>query len=153
MYLSNSKVVTFDIKIKSSWADADERHFTQKVWLLNLFQENLDCAGHKVFVKTNREKAKLRPGYKEKETFNKTETLENKTETTENKTETMDTSNDTGIKPEAAAISTMTTAAGFLEIITDSAQSSIVEPKLTSGSICLDSDKNTLNNNEENSWF
>ena len=146
MYLSNSKVVTFDIKIKSSWTDADERHFTQKVWLLNLFQENLDCAGHKVFVKTNREKAKLRPGYKEKETFNKTETLENKTET-------MDTSNDTGIKPEAAAISTMTTAAGFLEIITDSAQSSIVEPKLTSGSFGLDSDKNTLNNNEENSWF
>ena len=61
----------------------------------------------------------------------------------------MDTSNDTGIKPEAVAISTMTT--GFLEIITDSAQSSIVEPNRTSESIGLDSDKNTLINNEENS--
>ena len=96
----------------------------------------MDCAGHKIFVKTNREKAKLRTGYKEKETFNKTETF--------SKTDTMDTSNDTGIKPEAAAISTMTTAAGFLEIITDSAQSSIVEPNRTS-------DKSTLINNEENS--
>ncbi len=94
----------------------------------------MDCAGHKIFVKTNREKAKLRTGYKEKETFNKTETF--------SKTDTMDTSNDTGIKPEAVAISTMTT--GFLEIITDSAQSSIVEPNRTS-------DKSTLINNEENS--
>ena len=111
-----------------------------------LFQENLDCAGHKVFVKTNREKAKLRPGYKEKETFNKTETLENKTET-------METVNDTGIKSEAAAISTMTTAAGFLEIKTKSAQLSIMEPNRTSELECigLDSDKNTLNDNIGNS--
>ena len=65
----------------------------------------------------------------------------------------MESANDTGIKPEAAAISTMTTAAGFLEIKTKSAQLSIMEPNRTSELECigLDSDKNTLNDNIGNS--